>query len=147
MRRFRYRIDGGNPYQQMHWRRATDVKTSRPVWLKFCLDAKTEWKNAIYIHGLLHENRHICRYTVLQQQERLNTVRRCAPSLQDVVGGGRGGFPPCSVYDAGDGTLAETLAHGQLKNDQQRSILRAVHLRSLSHRVLSHVCVLGCRSA
>ena len=143
----RYRIEGGRPYHCARQQYAMHEKTSRPVWLKFCLDATTEWKNAIYVHGLLYDKRHVCRYTDLQQQERTNTLYHCAPSLQDVVGGDRGGFPPCSVYEAGDGTLAETLAHGRLKIDQQRSILRAVRLRPLAHPSLGHVCVLDCRSA
>ena len=148
MRYFRYRIDGGKPCHQLHWRRATDAKTSRPVWLKFCLDAATDWKNAIDVHGLLNENRHICQYTVLQQHERTNTLLRCAFSLLDVIHDDKDGIPPCSVYEAGDCTLAETIAPGRLEIEQQRSILRAVHLLPCSHCVLSHVwLLLDCRSA
>ena len=80
--------------------------------------------------------------TVFQQQERTNTLLRCASSLLDVIHDDKDGYPPCSVYEAGDCTLAETIAPGRLEIEQQRSILRAVHLLPRSHRVLSHVWLL-----
>ena len=121
----RYQIDGVKLTEKMHWHRGIDLTTSKRVWLKFRPDASEEWQNAVHIHEALQENRHICRWV---QHERTNTLYDCLSSLLDVIHDDQGTLPPCSIYDAGDCTLAETLAPGRLTVHRQRSILRKVYL-------------------